>query len=160
MWKQEGRMTELSRIEDQLRRAFEGDAWHGPALKEILSEVTPQKAAIRPIRGLHSIWEIVLHLSMWMQVVRRRLEGEVIVDLPPEEDWPAVRDTGKQAWSKCLKELEGSYQGLRQKISQLEDARLEQVVAGKGYSVYVMLHGVVQHNLYHAGQIALLKKAR
>ncbi|MBZ5553341.1 MAG: DinB family protein [Acidobacteriia bacterium] len=153
-------MTETSRIDDQLRRAFEGDAWHGPALKEILSEVTAQKAAIKPIRGLHSIWEIVLHLSAWMQVVRRRLEGEVVADLPPEEDWPAVRDTGKQAWTKCLEDLEGSYQGLRQKISQLEDARLEETVAGKGYTVYVMLHGAVQHNLYHAGQIALLKKAR
>lgn len=153
-------MTEMSRIEDQLRRAFEGDAWHGPAVKEILSEVSAQKAAIRPIRGLHSIWEIVLHLSAWMQVVRRRLEGETIADLPPEEDWPAVRDTGKQAWNKCLEDLESSYGALRQKISQMEDARLEEGVAGKGYTTYVMLQGVIQHNLYHAGQLALLKKAR
>jgi uncharacterized damage-inducible protein DinB len=153
-------MTEMSRIEDQLRRAFEGDAWHGPAVKEILSEVSAQKAAIRPIRGLHSIWEIVLHLSAWMQVVRRRLEGETIADLPPEEDWPAVRDTGKQAWNKCLEDLESSYAALRQKISQMEDARLEEAVAGKGYTTYVMLQGVIQHNLYHAGQLALLKKAR
>ncbi len=153
-------MSETARIADELKRAFEGNAWHGPALREVLDGVTAQKAATRPFRSVHSIWEIVLHVSVWQEVVRRRLEGELISDLPPEEDWPAVRDTGKQAWKKSLEDLEGSYSALRQRMSLLDDARLNEKVPGMNYSVYVMLHGVTQHDLYHAGQIALLKKAR
>jgi len=91
-------MTEIERIADQLRRAHEGEAWHGPALNEILKGVTAEAAARRPIASAHSIWEIVLHVGVWESVVRRRLSGEVIGDLPPEQDWPAVRETSEGAW--------------------------------------------------------------
>ncbi|MBI2955798.1 MAG: DinB family protein [Acidobacteria bacterium] len=152
-------MSEAERIADQLRRAFEGNAWHGPALREILSGVTATQAVARPLPRAHSIWEIVLHIGVWESVVRRRLAGEVIVDLPPEQDWPAVADTSDAAWRKTLAELARGHQALRQAIAGLSEAQLAAPVAGQDYSVYVMLHGVVQHDLYHAGQLALLKKA-
>jgi uncharacterized damage-inducible protein DinB len=151
---------EVERTADQLRRAFEGNAWHGPALSEVLSDVTSAQAAKKPLRTAHSIWEIVLHIAVWEPVVRRRLAGEVIVELPPEQDWPPVKDTSENAWRSTLAALKQGNQQLREAILELSDERLSEPVPAKGYSMYVMLHGAVQHELYHAGQIAILKKAR
>ncbi len=151
-------MSEVERIVDQLRRAYEGEAWHGPPLKQILAGITAEQAARRPVANAHSIWELVLHIAVWESVVSRRLAGE-IVQPSPEQDWPPVRDTSEAAWKKALAELERGHMQLRQSIAALSDARLMDKVPGKDDSVYVLLHGVVQHDLYHAGQIALLKKA-
>jgi hypothetical protein len=98
-------------------------------------------------------------MSAWESVVRRRLLGESVSDLAPEQDWPAVTNVTEPAWRKTLEELEKSHLQTRQVIAQLTDERLDDTVPGKGYSVYVMLHGLVQHDLYHAGQIALLRKS-
>src|SRR5450432_2781890 len=68
-----GFMAEVNRILDQLHRAYDGPAWHGPALREILAGVTWQTAALHPITGAHTIWELVLHLTVWMSVVTRRI---------------------------------------------------------------------------------------
>ncbi|MGH9788971.1 MAG: DinB family protein [Candidatus Acidiferrales bacterium] len=151
-------MTEVQRIADQLRRAYEGEAWHGPSLRELLDGVTSAQAARRPLPQAHSIWELVLHITVWESVVRRRLTSEV-PDPPPELDWPPVRDTSDAAWKQTLDDLDHGHQQLRQAISSLSDDRLSRRVLGKNYSIYGMLHGLVQHDLYHAGQIALLKKA-
>jgi hypothetical protein len=151
-------MTEIPRILDQLDRSMEGDAWHGPSLRELLKGVTAKQANSKPSPGIHSIWEIVLHLTAEQDVARRRLAGETIVDLPPELDWPRIPDNSETAWQQTIDRLVESKQKLGQSISKLSDHRLEETVPGKGYSAYVLLHGVIQHNLYHAGQIAILKK--
>ena len=152
---------ETLRIADQLRRAFEGEAWHGPALLEILRGVTAAGAAARPVPGSHRIWEIVRHIAVWDDVARRRMDGAV-VQPTPEEDWPAVTDTGDNAWQKTLDHLEQTHDALVRAVTALPDSRLLAKVPGKEpdfYTLYYMLHGIVQHELYHAGQIALLKKA-
>lgn len=151
-------MTEIPRILDQLDRAFEGDAWHGPSLRELLKGVTAPQANSKPSPGIHSIWEIVLHITADQDVARRRLAGETIIELPPELDWPPIPDNTETAWQQTINCLAESKKKLRQSISQLSDDGLEEIVPGKGYSAYVLLHGVIQHNLYHAGQIAILKK--
>ena len=153
-------MSEIQRIEDQLRRAFEGNAWHGPAVRELLADVTAAKAAGRPIPSAHSIWEIALHMATWERVVRRRLQGETVVNLPAEQDWPPVRDSSEAAWHQAVRDLEQANHDLRAAIAQLTEARLADMAPGKDHSVYVMLHGIIQHDLYHAGQIAVLKKAQ
>lgn len=153
-------MSEVERIVDQLRRAFEGNAWHGLALWEILSDVTSQHAFAKPLTGAHSIWEIVNHVTVWEAVVGRRIKGEVISGLSPEQDWPAVADSSEAAWQRTLTKLQRGNQELRDTISALTDARLKEIVLGQTYSFYYMLHGVIQHDLYHAGQVAVLKKAR
>ena len=151
-------VTEIARIQDQLRRAFEGPAWHGPSLHELLSNVPASKAAARPIEGAHSIWELVLHIIAWERVVVRRLAGETIDKLSPAEDWPAINDTGERAWSEAQAQLQAAHQELHEAIGKFPEARLGDKVSGK-YPYYGLLHGVIQHNLYHAGQIAILKKA-
>lgn len=150
-------MTELERIEDQLRRAFEGEAWHGPSLQELLADVTAAQAAARPLAHAHSIWEIVLHLAAWDGCVRRRLEGESVDD-PGEGDWPPVKESSEAAWTNTLEWLKNNHTELRRTISRLPSSRLDERLAGSKWSAYSTLHGSVQHYLYHAGQIALLKK--
>ncbi len=152
-------MSEVERIADQLRRAHEGESWHGPALRELLAGVGAAQAAAHPVAGAHSIWEIVRHIGVWESVTRRRISGEVIGDLPLEQDWPAAAETGETAWLQTLQELEAGGEQLRQTILRLSDRQLAEPVPVKDYTVGFLLHGVVQHTLYHAGQIAVLKKA-
>lgn len=151
-------MEEIKRIADQLKRAYEGEAWHGPSLRELLAGVTAEKASQKTLTQAHSIWEIVLHIAAWENAVRRRLEGEVVV-LSNEEDWPPIIDTSATAWKIALTALETSNKQLHETILRLNDARLNDIVPGKNHSAYHMLHGVIQHDLYHAGQVAFLKKA-
>lgn len=153
-------ISEIKRIKGQLRRAFEGEAWHGPSLRELLDGVTAETAAAKPLPDAHSIWELVLHIAGWENVVRRRLAGEVLPDLPDEENFPSIQEPSEDAWQHTLQQFTQSNRALREAIAGLDDAQLAEMVPGKNYSIYGMLHGVIQHDLYHAGQIALLKKAR
>lgn len=151
-------MKECERIDDQLKRAFEGGAWHGPGVLEILNGVTAAQAAARPIPEAHSIWELVLHIAAWEGACRRRLEGDR-AQLPDAEDWPSVNDTSDAAWEGTKATLVAGHQKLRQAIARVEDSRLDEPILPELSTVYVTLHGAIQHDLYHAGQIAVLKKA-
>ena len=91
--------------------------------------------------------------------MHRRIEGEVIVEVADEEDWPRVDDTSEAAWRVSLDELERGHELLRDAIVGMRESRLEETVPGKDHSFYVLVHGVVLHDLYHAGQLALLKRA-
>jgi len=155
-------ITEVDRIRDQFRRAFDGEAWHGPSVLALLDGVTAQQAAGHPIPGAHSIWELTQHIRAWEGACLRRLSGDP-AQLSDEEDWRPVNDTSEAAWQKTKQALVATHQQLLQKIAELDDARLDQPIISDSSttysSVYVTLHGGVQHDLYHAGQIALLKKA-
>lgn len=150
-------MTEIAGITDQLERAYHGGAWHGPAVFEILSGVTAKQAGSKPIAAAHSIWEIVLHLITWNDVARRRLAGHT-VEPTDAEDWPPVADRSESSWQKSIVALEDSVQNLQAAISNTDDSHLHRPTAGRDHTNFSMLHGVIQHALYHAGQIALLKK--
>ncbi len=151
-------MTEIERIQDQLKRAFEEGAWHGPSVLEILQDVTASQAAERPIKDAHNIWELTLHIAAWNNAGRRRLSGDR-AELPDEEDWHGVSDTSDQSWASTKALLTQSYRDLITAIAALNSDRLDEPILARMSSVYVTLHGVVQHGLYHAGQIAILKKA-
>ena len=157
--REERPMREVERIADQHARAFAGPAWHGPAVFEVLQGVSARRAAAQPVAGTHTIWEIVLHVATWEQVVARRLGGQPFSPTPAQ-DWPPVRDFSAAAWKRALRLLERRHREARRAIAALPEAALEQRAAGESYSAYVLAHGAVQHGIYHAGQIALLKKAR
>jgi len=152
--------SEAAGIADQLRRAFDGEAWHGDSLFEILQGVTAAQAAARPIKSAHTIWELVLHIAAWDDAVLRRLGG-VAVTLSDAENFPTVADTSETAWQNTLAKVRSTHEKLVGAVASLSDSQFHDVVPGKEgahYTFYYMLHGVVQHELYHAGQIALLKK--
>lgn len=154
-------MREVIRIGSQLKRAVEGGAWHGPSLLEQLADVSAEQAASKPLAGAHSIWELVLHVAAWQAFVTRAVEGEPMPpwELPDEENWPPVSDASEAAWREAVTSLADGGKRLRDALRNLSDDDLDKIVAGREYSFYFMLHGVVQHSGYHAGQIALLKKA-
>lgn len=152
-------VSEAENIVDQLERAFEGDAWHGSSMSEILSDIPCEVAAARPLPGVHSIWELVIHTTVWQRTVRERLQGKPITELPDHEDWPPVTDTSCEAWDETLRNLRSEYELLREEALRWRGRDLGETCEGQRYTVYEMLHGVVQHGLYHAGQIAVLKKA-
>ena len=149
---------ELARIDDELRRAYDGDCWHGPPLREVLKGVTAARAAAKHPRLAHSIWALVNHLSAWVEVVALRAAGWRAVPEPDAGDFPPVTDTSEEAWSAALDGLDRQHRKLREVVARLDARRLDETVPGKDYPAAVMFHGTAQHYAYHAGQIALLKK--
>lgn len=149
---------EIERIREQMRRAFEGEAWCGSALKEALAGVTAEQAAKRPIAEAHNIWEIVLHLAAWKNTICRRFAGEPLKE-PIEGDFPPVAEISEPAWRNALEKLEENHRKLQNVVAGLNDSRLDEpVFEGSTSFVYETLHGMIQHDLYHAAQIAILRK--
>jgi hypothetical protein len=149
---------ELARIDDELRRAYDGDCWHGPPLREILRGVTAATASARHPPLVHSIWALVKHVSVWVEVITLRMVEWRAIESPDAGDFLPVTDTGDDAWAGTLAELDRRHDDLLRAVGVLEASKLEEIVPGKDYPVAVMLHGTAQHYAYHAGQIALVKK--
>jgi len=154
----EKRGSEAENIADQLRRAFDGSAWHGSALFEILADIDAATAAARPIANVHSIWELVMHIAVWDRSGLVRLGGEKYQPTG-EDNFPPVVRASEMAWRKTLADTKKTHDKLVSTVAALPDARLWDRVPGKRYDFYHLLHGIAQHELYHAGQIAVLKKA-
>jgi len=148
---------ESTLIAEQLRRAFEGDAWHGPALLELLNDVDAATAAAKPLPDVHSIWELVLHVAVWDGVASRRLAGEKCQPTGTA-NFPLVPKATEAAWRKAIAQAQRRHDALVRTVASLPESRLRERVPGKKYDFYFMLHGIAQHELYHAGQIAILKK--
>jgi uncharacterized damage-inducible protein DinB len=152
-------VSEGARIADQLRRAFDGSAWHGPALLELLQDVDADTAAARPLPKVHSIWELVLHIAVWDDAGLRRLNGQ---KWQPTglANFPLVSTPTEVAWRKTIAATKRTHDTLVKTVASLSDSRLGDRCPGKRYDLYHLLHGIAQHELYHAGQIAILKKSQ
>jgi hypothetical protein len=148
-------MREVERIADQLRRVINGDAWLGAALEEMLMGVDAVDASVRPPGLHHSMHELVLHIIVWLDVVRKRLDG-VAFDPTAALDWPTP-DTSQLGWSDTLRAVDVAITNLQDRVLSLSDDDLSRPVPGKPYDVYHMLHGAAQHTAYHIGQIAVVK---
>jgi uncharacterized damage-inducible protein DinB len=158
--------SELTRIADELRREHEEDAWHGTPLRQILAEVDEIQASWRPFEGVQTIWELVLHMTAWKNEVRRRLGGAP-AGVPPEGDWPHPPASPEaQAWRQAVGALEDAQRALVEAVLRVPPSMLLAPTSdprdretGQGVSHYILLHGIVQHDVYHSGQIALLRKS-
>jgi uncharacterized damage-inducible protein DinB len=148
---------EVIRLEEQMRRMFEGEAWHGPGVLETLAGVTAEAAAAHPIPGAHSIWEIVLHLAATYKLVLQRIQGRS-GNLSAEQDWPPV-DSDADRWSEALDELGRLNREVRDAMLAFPPERLDQSLAPGHSSAYMHFAGLAQHDAYHAGQITLLRNA-
>ena len=153
-------MSEIDRILDQLQRAYAGNAWHGPSLKEVLESVTAAQAHTRVMPDAHTIYELVRHIGVWEDVGRRRIEGDrAPIEISSPQDWPPAEEKSEAAWELAKAALERGHQALVEAIKRLATSQLDEAVAEGMSTFYVTLHGVIQHDLYHTGQIAILKKA-
>jgi uncharacterized damage-inducible protein DinB len=152
-------MSETERIVEQLKLAFEGEPWHGPALMEILDGVDAKTASARPISGAHGIWELVLHIAAWEQAINARIAQKRALQLNDEENFPRVTDSSEAGWRRAIDNLKRNHEDLLATVSSLTESQLREQVPGKPYDIRFMLLGAAQHAAYHGGQIALLKRA-
>ncbi len=152
-------MSEINRVTRLLEHAYDGRPWYGTPLHKLLADIEAERAAAHPVVGAHGIWEEVLHVIAWRKVAARLIRGEPADDLSDAENWPAPPKASASAWQQTLDDLARTQQDLISGLSRLTDDRLHDKAPGKPYSLYVLLHGVIQHDVYHAGQIALLKNA-
>jgi len=153
--------TECSHIADELASAINGEAWYGNSLREILGDLTAEQAQRYPIPNAHSTWELLLHVEAWVRFALGAIEGQPIPPwpaMPVELDWPPVANTSDGAWKLAMESLFAHHMKLVEKIKAFSDERLEATVPGRTYNFYRLFHSVLQHAIYHAGQIALLKK--
>ena len=151
-------MRDTQRILDHYEGVLDGDAWHGDAIWPTLDRISPQQAAARPVPAAHTIWEIVLHMTFWENVGAQRLSG-ARAGLVEELNFPAMPDPTDESWSKTLDEFRASNERFREALRRLDPAKLDDLSAAGKRTFYGEAHGVIEHHVYHLGQIALLKKA-
>ncbi len=152
-------MTEVERIVDQYDRVMSGRAWHGDPVWNLLEGISPECAANRPVAVAHTIWELLMHMTYWETVGYGRIMN-LPVERGPGKNFPVVPKPTAANWRKTLKEFRASNRNFRQALLQLEPANLDlRLARDKRKSTYVEAHGVIQHHVYHAGQIAILRKA-
>lgn len=156
-------MTEIHRIVDQLEREHAGEPWHGTPLRAILEDVDHAAAVAHPVPGAHSIWELVLHITAWKHEVRHRLAGAEAGE-PAEGDWPAVVKPSAASWKSALEKLDVAHRVLVSAVREFPEQNLpvptnDHRGLGVAATHYELVMGILQHDVYHAGQIALLKRA-
>ncbi|MCY7349468.1 MAG: DinB family protein [Cytophagaceae bacterium] len=151
---------ETNRIKDLIRRHYDGETWHGPSLIETLSDVSHEQAVKRLLPNTHNIAEIVAHLTNWRVFVLEKLTGGDTYDivLDSEADWLRFDSLTLEQWHDLLVSLADTHAELLDVMEAVNDRRLNDIVPGRKYSYYILLHGGIQHEIYHSGQISLLKK--
>lgn len=150
-------MKELELILKQLESTYAGAPWHGPSFRTVIRGITPELASTRVPGVTHTIWELVGHMQGWSDVVIRRLQGAPISE-PIDGDFPEPLALTAAAWKEALKRFDASMVELRQAVSVLTPSALNRPVPGRQTPINEMLHGIIWHNIYHTGQIAVLKK--
>ncbi len=144
--------TEIQKLGDILRHSFEKNAWHGPAVMEVLNSID-ERIVHKKINTAHSILELVAHMTAWRVFVTERLQGNNSFEVSEEMNFPS-----SQAWHQVVDSLRASQEKLLVCLEKFPVEQLSEVVPNRPYKFFTMLHGIVHHDLYHLGQIVLIKK--
>lgn len=134
--------------------------WHGNNLQEVLNGITWQTAFVKPDKCAHNMYEYVRHMACWRKFTLEYLNGNntYSVEINSETDWVTQYEQTEESWKQALAELETLQQQLQTALENVTDSMLEELVPGKKFKWYVMLHGIVHHDIYHSAQISLLKR--
>lgn len=153
-------MTERERVMGLLRALHEGSPWHGPSLRTALQGVTEADAQRRPLPGAHTIGELIVHLTAWMEEAVMRLDNRPAQE-PDRGDWPEV-----PAWDAALAGLEKAYEALIRTVERFPENRLQEIAPDPRWpkpdgevTFAGLLDGMLHHHAYHTGQISLLRRA-
>jgi heme-degrading monooxygenase HmoA/uncharacterized damage-inducible protein DinB len=149
--------AEAGALARELETLGRGDTWHGPALAELLVGVSAATASARPIASAHTIWELVLHVTAWSDVFRRRLEGEAVEE-PEAGDFPEPPAATRQAWGRAMQKLFESHRALTARVARLSDAELARRIPGRDFDARFQVRAAIRHVVYHSGQMGLLRK--
>jgi uncharacterized damage-inducible protein DinB len=144
----------------QLDQAYDRRSWHGPNLRGSLRGLSLPQAAWRPAAARHNIWEVAVHAAYWKYAVRRRLTGEKRGSFPlvGSNFFPRPEAMTIAAWKGDLALLESTHQALRGVVATLGEKDLARTTPGGTVTVLDLVTGIAAHDLYHAGQIQLLKR--
>lgn len=149
-------MSEIERIARLLQQTFEGAPYYGPSVLDTLIGIDADVAIRKPRWSAHSIWQIVAHLTAELDYALAVIRGSAGTWIEGETTWPDIIDTSEAAWQNAVKDLKRANRALVRAVKQLDDALLdEQPIRVRG-PYYLMLHGTIQHSIFHAGQISLL----
>ena len=147
---------------DLLDQAYDHKAWHGPNLRGSIRGLDPGQATWRPNPGRHNIAEQVLHAAYWKYAVRRKLRGDKRGSFPIKgSNWFVVEDDlSTDAWRGHVRLLEAEHRTLRLAVDEIAEGLWSEKPTGSKYSRAALVQGIASHDLYHAGQIQLLKRLR
>jgi uncharacterized damage-inducible protein DinB len=156
-------MSLRATLNERLMQVWAGTPWHGSSSKEILGDLSAEEAAARPLPGAHTIWEITLHMVAWTEEVTSRVRGNHAAD-PMRGDWPAPTDLGPEAWAAATDELRTARYALLEAIEKAHEENLYMRVSPAGGDPQATavtraqtITGLADHDVYHLGQIAMLK---
>ena len=154
--------TETGRIKKLLERNWDGPMWHGTNLMSILKDITWQQAFAKPQNAGHNIYEYVCHMNTWRRFTVEQLKGNssYSIQINSQEDWPDHYDATEANWQVAIHELEVNQADLLSGMDMMNDERLDELVPGKKFKWYVLLHGIIHHDIYHSAQISLLKNQK
>jgi hypothetical protein len=148
-------LNEVKLLRDQIKTTYQGDSWHGPSVLKTLDGVDLKQAKSRPMPDRHTIWELVDHTAFWLEVSTEAAKGNY-QEPDLEGNWPKMGET-EDDWNRSLNRLEIAINSLQNALAPLTNNDMKKIIPCTDYNLRQMLHGALHHNLYHAGQIAILK---
>jgi uncharacterized damage-inducible protein DinB len=145
-------MRQAERIADSYRAATAKGAWYGPSLAELLAQISPELATTPPVPGSHTISALLQHLLLWNERIRNTSDSNSLPRWQPERDWaePPI------PWNELVSRWSQSCELLEEKIRNFPIEDLAKQVPGRTYPYETMFHGIVEHTIYHSGQIAMV----
>lgn len=145
-------MIQIQQIADSYRAVTVKGAWYGPTLAELIAKTSPEDAVTPPVPGAHAISSLLQHLLLWNERVRKTCEGTSMPRWEAEKEWaePAI------PWKELVARWNHSRNGLEERIRNFPIEDLGKQVPGRTYPYETLLLGIVQHTIYHSGQIAMI----
>jgi hypothetical protein len=150
-------VNEIQLLLDQYDRTMDGQAWYGDPVWKILDGIDAACAEAAQLPDSHTIWQLVKHMAFWEDVATRRFAGPVEPDLAA--NFPSTPKLGEPRWRETLEQFRSSNARFREAVSKVGSAVLDELTPDAKYTYRYEIVGVIQHHIYHIGQIAILKKA-
>lgn len=150
---------EIESIIRNLQNTLEGQPWFGRAVYELLGEIDESKISVKPNSTEHSLLELLWHMNTWAEFTLAHLENKLADEVTAIEqnDWRTINPE-KHNWKKGMEQLKSIHKKIISILKQKEDDFLKEPVPNREFNLRFMLNGLIQHNIYHAGQIAYIKK--
>jgi uncharacterized damage-inducible protein DinB len=148
----------VERIKNFLNASFHGGAWHGPSILELTKGLSAREAAFKA-GNVHTIAELIYHITSWRIFVVKRLQGDDSYNIEDDKmNWGNFGKIDQFELETLMMEMTLSQDELIKELDTKDDAFLDKIVPGSEYPYYTLVHGIIHHDLYHAGQISILKK--
>lgn len=150
----------VNQLLEQMRELYDGDLWYGTTIMPVLKQVDAEESVMAPLKGVHSIQQLVLHMTAWRGILLKRLEGNMDfrIEVNSADDWKPQESLSPDAWEEILRDFQNSYLTMLNMLEQKAASLLDKNVGDAGYDFQYLIEGILHHDIYHLGQIALVRK--